>query len=109
MILAGKNGAAFGIADHVLQTRNRQPLAHTRPLIDTLIRAGLESDGFNDLLDEIGDEHAPAGIPSNPGLLLGDGDSLIDVRGIVRFDLGTDSIFQRSDDLSPRRIVFRVR
>src|SRR5262249_2865251 len=43
-----------------------------------------------------------------PGLLLSDGDTLIERGGIVSADFAADAVFQRRDDLAAGSIVFGV-
>ncbi len=44
-----------------------------------------------------------------PGLLLGDGDGLVERLGVVRADLGADAVLERGDDFAARRVVLGVR
>src|SRR5262249_41058330 len=96
-------------ADDVFQARYRQALADAGSLIDPLIPTGFECNSFDDLFYKIGNVNLSAGIPMNPRFLFGDCDSVFQTRGIVRFDFRTDTVLQRRDDLSARRVVFGIR
>ena len=50
--ISGQNRAALGIADNILQARDRQSLAHSGALIDPLVCSCFEGDAFDDLFDE---------------------------------------------------------
>src|SRR5262245_27507624 len=107
LILASQNRTTLRIADHVFETRNWQALAHAGSFVNSLVPTGLESYSFNNLLYELGDQD-PNRIALNPCFLLGYGNAVIEVHGIVGFDLGSDSIFERSNDLAAGSVILWI-
>ena len=102
------NGAAFGVGDDILHTGNGEALADARTLVNLLVLAGGEGDSFDDLANVLWD-HELVAIPRRPGFLRCDGDAFFDGGRIMRADFGADAVFERSDDFSARRVVFRIR
>ena len=79
-------------------------------LVDVIVVARFESDLLDHFANELRHDQSIAVFETiGPRFLSRDLDRLRDLFGIVRQDLGADAIFQRRDDLSARRVVFRVR
>src|SRR5712664_3867055 len=103
------SGALLGAADEAFQSRDRQTLADTRAAVDALVLASLKRDFFDDLAEIVRHFDFLAGIAPHPSLLRRDGHSFLDARGIMGANFRADAVFQRRDDFSARRVIFRIR
>jgi hypothetical protein len=109
-VLGVQQGAALGVGDRILQHADGHALADAGALVDALVGAGEERDAFDGLRDEVRDIDAGRVARTvDPRLLQRDGDALVYRLGVVRHDLGADTVLQRRNDLAARRIVLRVR
>ena len=105
--LVGADGAPLGARDHVLEQRDRQPLADAGALVDLLVLPRLERDFLDHLADERRDlDRAAAAL--EPRFLRRDRHRILAGGGVVRPDLGADAVLQRRDDLAARGVVLRV-
>ncbi len=101
-----KDCAALGVADDVLQTRNRQPLADARALVDALVRTGFECNPLDDLPDESRNHDVRTAL--GPCFLLCDRSAQVHGCGVMGFYLRTDTILERCDDLAAYGVVLRI-
>src|SRR6266851_2439167 len=107
-LFAVASGALLGAADEAFECGDGKTLADAGAAVDALVFARLEGDFFHDLAKIVGHVDFLAGIAAHPGFLSGDGHSFFDAGGIVRANLGTDAVFQRSDDFSARGVIFWI-
>ncbi len=101
------NCAPLGIRDHVFHGGDRKALAHAGALVDLLVFArgkGYALDHFLHIVREM----QGVTVAARPGFLRCDRDTFFDRRWIMRADLRSDAVFQRGNDFSARRVVFRV-
>ncbi len=103
LVLAGdrravkcRGGNGFGPGD-------REAGRDTRTLVDGRVVAGVTGEPRQDLDDEGRDTRGEV------GLLLDDGDLVVEFERVVRADLGAEAVLQRSDDATAVGVVLRVR
>src|SRR5208283_2198154 len=111
-----RQGAPLGIRYHVLDRRDRQPLAHTRALVDLLVVARRKRYALDHFLHILRNMQTgavtviPAFVISiEPGLLHGNRDPFFHRRWIMRANLRPDAILQRRNDLAACGVVLRIR
>ena len=107
-VLTRDEGAAFGVAEDVFQTRNGQALADARSFVDSLVGSCLESNRFYNLFNEMRHKNLPFRISANPGFLFSDRKAMLERPGIMRLDFRSDPVLQRGDDLAAGRVVLRI-
>ena len=85
-----------------LGTGDREPRAHARALVDGLRLAQLAGEAGQHL------EQVGRHLGDEVGLLLDDGDLLLDLARVVGADLRTEAVLERGDDAPAVGVVLRV-
>src|SRR6185437_3597363 len=110
-----QQSTALCVRDHELHGADRQALRDAGALVDFFLLTRNEGDLLDDLADVVRDVDAlnlvvVRGVAARgPGLLLGDGDGLVERLGVVRANLGTDAVLERSHNFASSRVVLGVR
>ena len=103
------NGALFGAAGHIFESADGQALADAAAAIHALIFAREKRNLFDHFRNVMWNDYLAASLAIDPRFLRCDGHALAHGGWIVSSNFGADTVFQRSDDFSARRVVFGVR
>src|SRR5262245_31071253 len=105
--LTGSECATLAVRDDVFKSRYRKSLADTRAFVDALVCSRFKRDLLNRAHDEFG-QLQPSSVTAQPGFLSGDLNTLFHTCRIMSIDFGADPVFERSDDLPTRGVVFWI-